>query len=123
MADRKEKVYCVRAARDRLAIYQEEQMKVLLYFEGQHMIRRSGIGHAMRHQMAALDTQGIEWTLNEKDDYDILHLNTVGVASERIAKKARREGKRSWCMRTAHRRIFRIRFCSATRCHRCSRNG
>lgn len=69
-------------------------MKVLLYFEGQHMIRRSGIGHAMRHQMAALDTQGIEWTLNEKDDYDILHLNTVGVASERIAKKARREGKK-----------------------------
>ena len=58
------------------------------------MIRRSGIGHAMRHQMAALDTQGIEWTLNEKDDYDILHLNTVGVASERIAKKARREGKK-----------------------------
>lgn len=69
-------------------------MKVLLYFEGQHMIRRSGIGHAMRHQMAALDSQGIEWTLNEKDDYDILHLNTVGIASEMIAKKARREGKK-----------------------------
>ena len=32
----------------------ENEMKVLLYFEGQHMIRRSGIGHAMRHQMAAL---------------------------------------------------------------------
>ena len=99
-------------------------MKVLLYFEGRRLIRRSGIGHAMRHQMAALDTQGMEWTLNEKDDYDILHLNTVGVASERIAKKARTaKERRSWCMRTVHRRIFRIRFCSATRCHRCSRNG
>ena len=83
-------------------------MKVLLYFEGQHMIRRSGIGHAMRHQMAALDSQGIEWTLNEKDDYDILHLNTVGIASEMIAKKLAVKARRSWCMRTAPKKISEL---------------
>ena len=53
------------------------------------MIRRSGIGHAMRHQMAALDTQGIEWTLNEKDDYDILQ--RMGYNRSMIERCVRRQ--------------------------------
>ena len=49
-------------------------MKVLLYFEGEKVISKSGIGRAMKHQMAALTSQNIEYTLNPDDDFDILQI-------------------------------------------------
>lgn len=69
-------------------------MKVLLYFEGEKMINKSGIGRAMKHQMAALTSRGIEYTLDPNDDYDILHINTIGPASGPMVKKARKNGKK-----------------------------
>lgn len=69
-------------------------MKVLLYFEGEKMISKSGVGRAMKHQMAALASQGIEYTLSADDDYDILHINTVGLNSSYMIKKARSQGKK-----------------------------
>lgn len=69
-------------------------MKVLLYFEGEKMISKSGIGRAMKHQMAALTSQGITYTLSSDEDYDILHINTVGPNSSNIIKKARNQGKK-----------------------------
>ena len=56
-------------------------MKICLYFEGEKMISTSGIGRALKHQKAALASQGIEYTLDPDDDYDILHINTVGPVS------------------------------------------
>lgn len=64
-------------------------MKVLLYFEGEKVISKSGIGRAMKHQMAALTSQGIEYTLDPDDDYDILHINTIGPNSSPMIRKAR----------------------------------
>ena len=52
-------------------------MKVLLYFEGQEAIKTSGIGRALSHQIRALESQGIEYTLNPKDNFDIAHINTI----------------------------------------------
>ena len=67
-------------------------MKVCLYFEGEKMISTSGIGRALKHQKAALASQGIEYTLDPDDDNDILHINTVGPSSLGVIAKARKRG-------------------------------
>ncbi len=69
-------------------------MKVLLYAEGLKTIGKSGLGKAIQHQMQALEYEGIEYTLNPKDDYDILHINTYFLKSYFLAKKAHRKGKK-----------------------------
>lgn len=69
-------------------------MKVLLYAEGLKTIGKSGLGKAIQHQMTALENEKIEYTLNPKDDYDILHINTWFLKSYFMAKKAKRKGKK-----------------------------
>jgi len=69
-------------------------MKVCLYFELENMISKSGIGRAMKHQMKACELAGIDYTTDPKDDYDILHINTVGLASHKIVQQARNAGKK-----------------------------
>ena len=66
-------------------------MKVLLYFESEEKIRKSGIGRALRHQIASLTSNGIEYTLNPKDEYDIAHVNTYFLNSKRVIKKAKKK--------------------------------
>ena len=51
-------------------------MKVLLYTEGLKTVGKSGLGKAIKHQQKALEYENIEYTLDPKDDYDILHINT-----------------------------------------------
>lgn len=67
-------------------------MKVCLYFEGKEVIKTSGIGRALKHQMAACESAGIDYTLDPDDDYDILHINTVGMSSIPVINKARAKG-------------------------------
>lgn len=62
-------------------------MKVLLYFKGEKVISKSGIGRALKHQMAALTYEGVDFTTNLNDDYDILHINTIGLKSSSLIKK------------------------------------
>ncbi len=69
-------------------------LKVLLYFEAEKMIQTSGIGRALKHQQAALDYAGVAWTCDPNDDYDILHINTVGITSNTMITKARKENKK-----------------------------
>ena len=69
-------------------------MKVLLYSEGLKAISKSGLGKAIKHQMKALEYENIPYTLNPKDDYDILHINTYFPKSYFLAKKARKQGKK-----------------------------
>lgn len=69
-------------------------MKVLLYTEGLKTVGKSGLGKAIKHQMAALERENIEYTLNPKDDYDILHINTYFLKSYFLARKAKRLGKK-----------------------------
>ncbi len=69
-------------------------MKVLLYTENEKMLGKSGLGKAIKHQMKALEEEKIEYTLNPKDDYDILHINTYFLKSYLLAKKAKKMGKK-----------------------------
>ena len=69
-------------------------MKILLYTEGLKTIGKSGLGKAIKHQMKALEYENIEYTLNPKDDYDILHINTYYAKSFFLAKEAKKKGKK-----------------------------
>ena len=70
-------------------------MKILLYFEGESVISKSGIGRAFKHQQRALESAGIEFTTDPWcPDYDILHINTYYMNSEAIVKNAREHGKK-----------------------------
>ena len=46
-------------------------MKILLYTEGEKLFSKSGLGKAIKHQMKALESQSIEYTMDLKDNYDI----------------------------------------------------
>lgn len=69
-------------------------MKVLLYAEGLKTIGKSGLGKAIQHQINALEREKIEYTLDPKEDYDILHINTWFIKSYFMAKKAKKNGKK-----------------------------
>jgi len=69
-------------------------MKVLLYTEGLKHVGKSGLGKAIKHQQKALENENIEYTLNPKDDYDILHINTYFLKSYLMVKKAKKLGKK-----------------------------
>ncbi|MEE0699711.1 MAG: glycosyltransferase family 4 protein [Bacilli bacterium] len=69
-------------------------MKVLLYTESEKVIGKSGLGKAIKHQMKALASAGVEYTLNPKDDYDVLHINTYFPKSYFFAKRAKKIGKK-----------------------------
>lgn len=70
-------------------------MKVLLYSEFEKINRKSGLGKAVKHQIKALEDNKIEYTLDPKcKDYDIIHINFYGPNSYRLAKKARKMGKK-----------------------------
>lgn len=66
-------------------------MKVCIYFEGIDSISKSGIGRAFKHQIKMCEQQGIEYTTDYKDKYDILHINTVFLKSDDAIKYARKQ--------------------------------
>lgn len=73
----------------------ETNLKVLLYFENQKLISKSGIGRAMRLQQEALSHTNVEVTTDPHcSDYDVLHINTYGVNSMHMVRRARRMGKK-----------------------------
>ena len=51
-------------------------MKVLLY-KGKVDVEKSGVGKAVKHQERALSLAKVPYTLDEKDDWDIVHINTI----------------------------------------------
>ena len=69
-------------------------MKVLLYTEGEKLFAKSGLGKAIKHQMRALESEGIEYTTSLQDDYDIVHINFYGPNSFALAKIAKKKGKK-----------------------------
>lgn len=70
-------------------------MKVLLYFEGEKALGKSGIGRALEHQKRALSASGVDYTTDPScTDYDIIHINTYGLKSRAMVKKAKRAGKK-----------------------------
>ena len=61
-------------------------MKVLLYFEGIEKIKKSGIGRAMAHQMKALESAGVDFTIYPNEPYDMVHINTLYSKSKKLLK-------------------------------------
>jgi len=52
-------------------------VKVLLYAGSLKLVEKSGVGQAIFHQKAALDSEGIPCTMDSKDYHDIVHINTI----------------------------------------------
>ena len=69
-------------------------MKVLLYAKNEKIVSRSGVGRAMSMQKNALKSEQVELTCDPREDFDIVHLNTVFPSDYHMAKKAKREGKK-----------------------------
>lgn len=68
-------------------------MKVFLY-KGRIDVEKSGIGKAVQHQQKALSYAHVPYTLNEKDDWDIIHINTIFPTSLVMVNKAKAKGKK-----------------------------
>nr|WP_072536626.1 glycosyltransferase [Anaerococcus mediterraneensis] len=69
-------------------------MKVLIYSKDYDKVRQSGVGKAIDHQIKALKKYGYDFTLDENDDFDLVHINTCLPSSVFFAKKARKMGKK-----------------------------
>lgn len=69
-------------------------MKILLHSDKLKQIEKSGVGRAIKHQMKALELNNVDYTLDTKDDYDIIHINTIFPESYIIGKKAKKQGKK-----------------------------
>ncbi len=64
-------------------------MKILVYSGLLKVVSKSGVGEAVRHQKKILELLDIPYTSNVRDDYDIIHLNTVFPDSLIISKWAK----------------------------------
>ncbi len=62
-------------------------MKVLLYSQKQAMMQRSGIGRAFHHQKKALESAGVEYTVDPKDTFDVVHINMASPGKIKKFKK------------------------------------
>lgn len=68
-------------------------MKIYLCNDMEQWIKQSGIGQATAQQKLALELAQIPYTLTNKNEYDIIHLNTIFPQSYFKAKKAKQKGK------------------------------
>jgi 1,2-diacylglycerol-3-alpha-glucose alpha-1,2-glucosyltransferase len=66
-------------------------LKVLLYSEGKNLFSKSGVGRALKHQMEALALSSVEFTTDERDTYDIVHINTIGTGAVKLIKKCKKK--------------------------------
>lgn len=69
-------------------------MKVLLFKDNYEKIKESGVGKAIKHQEIALKKAGVDFTDNPKEDFDLVHINTIFPKSYFFAKKALKKGKK-----------------------------
>ncbi|HWT73724.1 MAG TPA: glycosyltransferase [Mobilitalea sp.] len=69
-------------------------MKILLHSDHLRMVEKSGMGRAIYHQIKALEDNQIPYTTNKKEDYDIIHINTVFPSSFFTSKFAKLSGKK-----------------------------
>lgn len=69
-------------------------MKVLIYHGDMELVEKSGIGMAVNHQIKALQKAGVDYTTDESDDYDIVHVNTIFAKSYLFSRMAKRRGKK-----------------------------
>ena len=68
-------------------------MTVFLHSGHLKLIEKSGVGRAIKHQMKALELNGIPYTISSTEPYDVIHINTIFPESYFLSKKAKRQGK------------------------------
>ena len=69
-------------------------MKVLIYSKDYETVKESGVGKAIDHQIKALSLAGCNFTLDEKEDFDLVHINTTLPGEVHFATKAKKMGKK-----------------------------
>jgi len=69
-------------------------MKVLLHTGRFKDVEKSGVGRAIVHQKKALELMHIPYTMNQNDEYDIVHINTIFPESLILAKLCKQKGKK-----------------------------
>lgn len=69
-------------------------LKILIYSKDYDTVKESGVGKAIDHQIRALKLAGCDFTLDEKDDFDLVHINTTLPGAVSFAKKAKKQGKK-----------------------------
>ena len=69
-------------------------VKVLVYSKDYETVKESGVGKAIDHQIKALKLVGCDFTLDESDDFDLVHINTTLLGSVHFASKAKKMGKK-----------------------------
>lgn len=69
-------------------------MKILIYKGDYDLVKQSGVGQAIEHQEKALKLNNIDYTTDETDDYDIVHINTIMPKSKKFGRTAKKQGKK-----------------------------
>ena len=69
-------------------------MKVLIHSKDYETVKESGVGKAIDHQIKALSLAGCNFTLDEKEDFDLVHINTTLPGAVHFATKAKKMGKK-----------------------------
>ena len=70
------------------------KMKVLLYAKNRQVVLKSGVGRAMVMQEESLKGNGVEVTTDPKDDYDVVHINTIFRVTILWQRKQKNAGKK-----------------------------
>jgi 1,2-diacylglycerol-3-alpha-glucose alpha-1,2-glucosyltransferase len=69
-------------------------MKILLYSGHLKLVEKSGVGRAIYHQKKALEENDVSYTTDKKEEYDIIHINTIFLSSFFMALLAKAKGKK-----------------------------
>ena len=69
-------------------------MKTLLYTGDQKIVAKSGVGEAVRHQKKLLSLLNWKETEDRKEDYDVVHINTIFPGSLLMSLRAHQQGKK-----------------------------
>lgn len=85
-------------------------MKVRLYGGSLKLVEKSGVGQAVHHQQAMLESAGIPVTFHNERDVDIVHINTVFPDSFAAAILAKLRGQKVICYGHSTMEDFRNSF-------------
>lgn len=69
-------------------------MKICYYLELESILKVGGIGAAIDNQRKSMDLNNVPHTSDLKEDFDIIHINIIGLKSLYIAKKMKKLGKK-----------------------------
>ena len=71
-----------------------ERNESIALCENEKIVSRSGVGRAMSMQKNALKSEQVELTCDPREDFDIVHLNTVFPSDYHMAKKAKEKERK-----------------------------